>query len=256
VPRSSAARKASERIAEQIRGDIATGRLQPGEMLPPEATLLARYEVARATMREALRILESDGLVTIRRGIKGGARVQEPDLAPLARRIGLHLQLRGTSLQHLTDAQVAVHPQAAATAAVERTDEDLALLRQAVDQVAGATTIDEFIDAVERFSLQVFRASHNPVLELFTELTSELWRHDIRAFADSIDAEANFSRDFFVQSSQTYAELVDLIEAEDAARAYTFWRGYMELTGAARELLPSPLSVYGGKKARRRRVAD
>jgi DNA-binding FadR family transcriptional regulator len=243
--------KASESIAEQIRADIATGRLKPGQMLPPESALLEQYEVARATMREALRILESDGLLTIRRGIKGGARVQAPELPPLAKRIGLHLQLRGTTLQHLTDAQVALHPQAAAMAAIERTDEDLAELRASVGEVAVAEGIDGFLVAVERFSEAIFQAAHNPVLMLFTELTSELWRHDIRVFAESVNADSTFDSTFFQETAAVYGELVDAIEAGDATGAGTFWHRYMQSTGAARQLLPAPLSVYEPRKGRR-----
>jgi DNA-binding FadR family transcriptional regulator len=236
--------KASETIAELIRADIATGRLQPGEMLPPEAVLLEHYDVARATMREALRILESDGLLTIRRGIKGGARVQAPDVGPLARRVGLHLQLRGTTLQHLIDAQVAVHPQTAAMAAVERNDDDLRLLRGTIEEVRTAADIDDFLGAVERFSVALFEAAHNPVLLLFSELTSGLWRQGVRSFADAVDAEATVGPDFFAESAALYDELVDLVEAGDATGAAGFWQRYMEATGAARQLEPAPLNVY------------
>ena len=82
-------RTAAEAISEQIRSRIASGELRPGDMLPSERVLLEAYNVARPTMRGALRILESDGLVSIERGTKGGARIVEPDLAPLARRVGL-----------------------------------------------------------------------------------------------------------------------------------------------------------------------
>ena len=63
------ARTASETVAEAIRARIATGALRPGDMLPSERSLLDEFGVARPTMREALRILESDGLVSVRRGV-------------------------------------------------------------------------------------------------------------------------------------------------------------------------------------------
>src|SRR5260221_14469516 len=62
------ARTASEAVAEDIRAQIATGRLQAGDRLPSETSLLQVYDVARSTMREALRILESDRLVVVERG--------------------------------------------------------------------------------------------------------------------------------------------------------------------------------------------
>src|SRR3974390_738493 len=66
-------------------GCTASGQGKPGDMLPSERLLIDSYDVARPTMRGALRILESDGLISIERGTHGGARVREPDLVPLAR---------------------------------------------------------------------------------------------------------------------------------------------------------------------------
>src|SRR5690349_3670465 len=72
--------KAAELVAARIRRQIVDGDLPAGTGLPPEAELVARYGVSRPTLREAFRILESERLVTVRRGVKGGALVQSPSL--------------------------------------------------------------------------------------------------------------------------------------------------------------------------------
>jgi GntR family transcriptional regulator, transcriptional repressor for pyruvate dehydrogenase complex len=248
VASSPAARKASEVIAEQIRAEIATGRLQPGEVLPSETVLLERYDVARSTMREALRILESDGLVLIQRGTKGGARVQAPNVAALARRVGLHLQLRGAQLRDLIEVQVVLQPWAAGLAALARTDEDLASLRRAVELVESSDTVAEYLAGFTALVRALHDATHNPVIALFSELTGELWRDGITAFAEEIDAPARYSKDFFAASAATYGRLVDLIEQGESAAAQSFWQQYMEDTGAARHAERAPLHVYEAER--------
>lgn len=251
---NATARTASETIAERIRAQIATGRVRPGEMLPSETALLEMYDVARSTMREALRILESDGLVTIERGTKGGARVQEPDVASLARRVGLHLQLRGAELTDLVDFQAVIQPRAAGLAAAARTDDDLAHLRSAVERVANSANVDEYVAAFGSLVKALLAASHNPVMALFTELTRELWREGLKAFMEKIDAPARYSKTFFTSSAATYSALVDLIEEGDADGAEAFWRDYMEETGAARRPKAAPLRVYPTRVSRLGRV--
>lgn len=255
TPPTPPVRKASEAIAEQIRAQIATGQLQPGEMLPPEGALLEQYQVARPTMREALRILESDGLVTVERGTKGGARVCEPNIGFLGRRLGLHLQMRGTVLRDLVQMQAAIQPRAAALAARRRTDEDLSSLRRAVAAVAASDTVDEFLAALTLFVDSLLRASGNPAMTLFNELTQELQETSMRAWVEEIDAPAHFSHDFFAQEAEKYAALVDLIEKGDTDGAEDFWREYMEETGTVQRGQRAPVRIYGDPPRRRRRRA-
>jgi DNA-binding FadR family transcriptional regulator len=236
-------RTAAEAISEQIRSRIASGELRPGDMLPSERVLLEAYNVARPTMRGALRILESDGLVSIERGTRGGARIVEPDLAPLARRVGLQLQLRGAQLSELFEAQALLQPPAAALAAIARDDADLARLRACIDRCVAAESVDTFLAAVQDFGNAVLRATHNQVLALFGELTSALLTQTLSDYTaaagitlDAVRAALNWAADQFVA-------LVDLIEAGQADEAERFWRSKLE---AAATGWPgrSPFVVY------------
>src|SRR5262245_42996392 len=76
--------KTGEMIAERLRRQIARGELAIGERLPPEDELTAEFGIARTTLREALRILESQGLLEIRRGRTGGPVVTMPKIDSLA----------------------------------------------------------------------------------------------------------------------------------------------------------------------------
>jgi GntR family transcriptional repressor for pyruvate dehydrogenase complex len=251
MPRTPAvARTASESVAEQIRGQIATGALKPGDMLPSETALLEIYAVARPTMREALRILESDGLVSILRGINGGAQVREPDLATLARRAGLHLQLRGTHLEALTEAQRLVQPGAAALAAVRRDPEDVARLRKCVEDIAECEDVGSYADLAADFLHLLLEASGNQILSLFSGLIDQLLHDELRRYL-LINAE-NQKEELLAFAVIQYGELIDLIESGDADGAETFWREHLRITTLPAEAtrLLERLEVYPPRRRR------
>jgi DNA-binding FadR family transcriptional regulator len=85
MPTPTAPPKVAQLVADQLREHILTGRLVDGERLPNETELRRLYDVARPTVREALRLLESAELVTVKRGARGGAVVRRPSVRPLSR---------------------------------------------------------------------------------------------------------------------------------------------------------------------------
>jgi DNA-binding FadR family transcriptional regulator len=88
--------KLAELIAEQIHRDIAAGRLQAGDSLPSESTIMTSFGASRPPVREAIRILESDGLIAVRRGARGGISVVRPDQRTVAAKIRNAIKLWGT----------------------------------------------------------------------------------------------------------------------------------------------------------------
>src|SRR5215469_13170744 len=92
VGRLVRAPKTSELIAAQLRRQIVRGAVKPGEKLPPETRLMEQFGVSRPTIREAFRILETERLITVRPGSRGGAQVVAPDPTVAARYVGLLLQ--------------------------------------------------------------------------------------------------------------------------------------------------------------------
>ena len=237
-------RTAGEAVAEEIRSQIATGQLRPGDMLPPERALLDRYGVAQPTMRGALRILESDGLISIERGSKGGARVTEPDVAPLARRVGLHLQLRGTDVRDLIQAEAVIQPGAAGLAALARGADDVERLRSAVRAAAGAASVAEYLTALTEFTDALLHAAHNPALSLFAELTGTLLRAGLDTFVHSLSISIERADDARAWAADQCDTLVDLIEQGDAAGAEAHWRTFLHRSGVAPTDGPRPLALY------------
>src|SRR5215207_11088599 len=100
----------AEIIVERLRRQIVRGELAEGETLPSEQELQARFGVSRPTLREAFRVLESESLITVRRGAHGGARVSAPDSDVAARYAGLILEYRGATLGDIYRAAALIEP--------------------------------------------------------------------------------------------------------------------------------------------------
>jgi DNA-binding FadR family transcriptional regulator len=202
-------------------------------------------------MRGALRILESDGLVSVERGTRGGARIVVPDLAALARRVGLHLQLRGTDLRELVEAQAIIQPGAAALAARARTDDDLALLRAAVDACATPETVDGYLDSIVAFTEALLAAAHNAALALCAQLTAVLLREGLDDYVARHGISLDVIDDRVEWSAMQFTHLVDLIDARDAEGAEDFWRECLQAPDPLTPQ-PSPLEVYASRQPKRR----
>jgi GntR family transcriptional regulator, transcriptional repressor for pyruvate dehydrogenase complex len=128
--------KVSEMLADRLRASILGDGLAPGDLLSSEQELISRYGVARGTVREALRLLESEGLIEIRRGRSGGILVKEPDLNQVSRSVGVWLAMRGTTMRQLLDFRILIEPFAAEAAAVSATPEQRDWLIRIAEQPA------------------------------------------------------------------------------------------------------------------------
>ena len=126
--------KTAELVAAELRRKIVRGELAEDDALPSEAALMAEFAVSRPTLREAFRVLESESLISIRRGARGGARVQVPNGNVAASYAGLVLEYRSTTLQDVYDARTYIEAPCAALLAQRRTEQDLVRLNEAVAQ--------------------------------------------------------------------------------------------------------------------------
>ena len=100
--------KMAERVATVLRRMMVRGEIAEGTMLPPESELMERFGVSRPTLREAFRVLESESLINVERGVRGGARVTRPQRQTLARYAGLILEYEGVTLKDVYDARALI----------------------------------------------------------------------------------------------------------------------------------------------------
>ena len=125
-------RKIHEQVADEFRRRIVTGELEVGERLPSEEELTQKFGIARTTLREALRVLESQGLIEIRRGRGGGPVVTEPNLEHAATALAISLQMQGTTLRDLDEARSTMEAHAARRLAETHRTEDIEALNKAI----------------------------------------------------------------------------------------------------------------------------
>lgn len=236
--------KVSEQLAERLRGEIANGKHKPGEMLPPESIMMESYGVGRPSMREAQRILESEGLLRIVRGPRGGAEVLDLDVVSLAKRAGLYLQLRGADLADLRVARALIDPGAVALAAKRRAPEDIEALRECIERVRACRDPDDFGEIAADFVERLLVASGNHTLALLSLVIDRLLRQELRRYMWSEGWETGERAGFYVQE---WTDVVDRIEAGDAEGAVAAWESHRARTtppALAETTAPVPLVVY------------
>jgi len=159
--------RAFEAVLEQLRAGIADGRLRPGDRLPPTQTLARDFGVSRNAVLEALRALERSGLVTVRRGARGGAFVRALNGEELTEQLVLMMEI-DVPVNDMVELRRLVEGNTAAWAAERATDAELDQIRQIVDQwkklAAVGNAEDAWFDALGtdvQFHVVIAEASHN-----------------------------------------------------------------------------------------------
>lgn len=130
--------KTAELVAAHLRRQIVRGELVEGDALPPEAVLMEQFGVSRPTLREAFRVLESEALISVRRGAHGGARVHRPDGHVAARYAGLVLEHRRTTVADVQRARASLEAPAVRMLAEAPAQPVLSRLRAALSESASA----------------------------------------------------------------------------------------------------------------------
>jgi GntR family transcriptional repressor for pyruvate dehydrogenase complex len=150
----------SSRAAEELRRRIVSGGLAAGERLPTEATLMEELGVGRSTLREAVRVLEREGLVRVRQG--SGTYVAQPDRASLlAAAFGL------TEAAHITEVRRVLEPAIARMAALRRTPEqarEILRLARVREGLRASGEVGPLVEADLALHRAVAAATNNPVL--------------------------------------------------------------------------------------------
>lgn len=152
-------------VAERIRRAIHLGVYVVGDRLPPERELAPALGVARATLREALRVLEGEGLLVSRRGAAGGAIILAIPAAPVVGPVRERLQ----AFENLLDFRLAVECACARLAARQRTDADLQAMGESLEGIRRHTSMDLFRRADSAFHLAIAEAARNPMLRSAVE---------------------------------------------------------------------------------------
>jgi GntR family transcriptional repressor for pyruvate dehydrogenase complex len=169
----SAPRLAYEEVADRLRGMILAGKLRAGHRLPTEAELRKQFKVGRSTIREALRMLASERLLTTSRGVGGGssvARLNHDDVTEmLEAAIAVLSHSEGVSVAELLEARELLEVPAARLAASRRTSEQLETIRKTIPASLESVPMRRIFLVNRAFHEALLDASSNRLLHAMTE---------------------------------------------------------------------------------------
>jgi GntR family transcriptional regulator, transcriptional repressor for pyruvate dehydrogenase complex len=157
--------KAALLVAQRIVRDALRDNLQPGDLLLPERTMLEKYQTGRGTLREALRLLEFQGVLALKPGPRGGPVLQVPDSSHLASTVVLLMQLHKAPLRTIVQVRTALEPMVCGLAAGRIDEESLEALRVTNTQMrAELDDQRSFLEADRRFHDILTWSSGNALL--------------------------------------------------------------------------------------------
>jgi DNA-binding FadR family transcriptional regulator len=223
--------KAAERVAAELRREIVTGNLRPGDRLASEKELQVQFDISRPTLREALRLLESESLIEVARGQHGGARVTKLNIGAVARQVGLCLQIDGVTLQDVWKSLSIIEPPAAAMlaesgnrAAVAEMEQNIADARAAMDDP------QKYGQLTNEFSLIITRHCGNHTIHVFAQLIQDIVaRQHVDVTVKTYSQRGvDRMRELNIRGRE---RLVQLIREGKSAEAEAFWRKHLERTG-------------------------
>lgn len=160
-------RRAFDDIIDQVRGMLQSGDLRPGQKLPSERDFALQLGVSRNTVREALRMLEIAGLISLRKGHTGGAFVTASTTVAVTQGISDGLTLTQFSIADLTESRIALETFIARRAATEITEAELTDLEATVARAKQISPMENFaaqLDAHVEFHEKLTAAARNPIL--------------------------------------------------------------------------------------------
>lgn len=222
----------AEIVAAQLRVRIVGGELQDGDVLPRESDLLEEFGVSRPSLREAVRILETEGLLRIRRGKVGGAVVSRPGAASAAYHLGLSMQARGATLGDVAAAREVLEPVCAGLVAAlpqEERDRAVAALSAVVDE--NEAEVGEqyvFTAGALRFHAAVVDLCGNKTIAVLTSALEAVWSSQEKRWAEQASAVGDYPVSTFQRDViKAHRKVVRAIANGNAAAAEKAMREHL-----------------------------
>lgn len=218
--------KTAELVAGTLRRMVVDGQLKEGDFLPNEAELMSHFGVSRPTLREAVRVLESERLVEVRRGSRTGARVRVPGPEIVARPAGLLLELSGATIADVMTARSGIEPMAVRlltesgnTAAYDELERTLA------EDVPVGWDTGRLAETTGEFHRRMVELSGNATLNIMAGMLHEITvRHTAFAMSESNPP----SKADYEKLMRSYRRLLQLMRSGDGAAAEAHWRKHLD----------------------------
>ncbi len=213
----------AEMVADGLRERILSGELGDGDMLPKQDDLLAEFRVSPPSIREALRILETEGLITVQRGNVGGAVVHRPRQSKAAYMLGLVLQSRTVKLRDVVTAMRHLEPACAAACAV-RPDRETTILPRLKNNIddsrAHLDDADRYIGLARQFHVELVAGCGNETMSLIVGALEALWSAHVDTLARKTSRHGSFAdREVRLTTLKEHEKIYKLIAKGDASGA-------------------------------------
>lgn len=183
--------RVAEIVASRLRDDILSGRLKEGDVLPSQESLFGEFGVSPPALREAIHILETDGLISVRRGNVGGAVVHAPTAERTAHMISMVLQARAATPSDVSEALMHLEPICAGMCAAreDRMTEVVPYLQAEVDsQTTQFDDVGQYVPNARRFhETLVSRCGNQSMILLIGSLELVWSAHESSVWSDDSD---------------------------------------------------------------------
>lgn len=210
--------RAYQVVLAHVEAGILDGRYRKGDLLPPERDLAAQLNVGRSAVREAIRVLDTQGLITVSTGRGGGTRLTPTQGDALARIFRLHLAIAGSGISDLTETRVALERSSAAVAARQISLAKLRELTATAAAMRKENSIEEFNRLDTAFHVQLARAVRNDLIAELTVAIREAVREPILIASEQMDDWATFRLTLIVEH-ELVLEAIAAGDSEEAAAA-------------------------------------
>ena len=215
-------------VSDALRRKIVSGELAEGDNLPPEPDLVAQFGVSRPTLREALRILESESLIRTRRGSRAGAEVCAPKVETSARYMGFVLQHEGVTVDDVLQARMILEPPLAGLAAAHCDEATIIELRRALEaEEAALSSRASYAEASIHFHEVVVNLAGIKTLSL----TVRQYNWVLGRLMEEVRSHDSGVTTGDPKSHSAHARFVDLVAAGKAQEAESYWRAHVEHVG-------------------------
>jgi DNA-binding FadR family transcriptional regulator len=174
--------KVASRVARQIVRDIVERDMQPGDPLQAESGMLARFGVSRASLREALRILEIQGLITIKPGPGGGPSLAAVNSNDFGRMATLFFQVKRVTLGDVVEARLVIEPVMAGLAATRHDPALNGRLEEVVREHYEAQSDVDWLATTQEFHAMVCSMSGNPLLNLLALALKDIYTDRVKGY--------------------------------------------------------------------------
>lgn len=191
----------SDRVKAVLKQLIIEGGLNPGDKLPTEERIADELQVSKVTVREALRDMETEGLIEKRRGIHGGSFVVEPNCAKISELVVNYIQIGNLTAEHLTEFRRLLEPSLAALATERRSEADIDAIGdciEAFEASLAAGTVDR-TRGIE-FHRLIADACHNPLISAVMSAIADVFNDIIAAVPMGLEdgrTDLNYCRQIF-----------------------------------------------------------